>query len=189
MKNYIPFFELKKLQVTYIPREENWKYSKLYLDLDKWYLSFLNSKNLIAAWIAWFIFLKQFLFFIIAVFVLFFLLSLSKKWAKRLHLLIPIIVYSKMSEKEVSDFLKRNPQFGKKDTQVQYSNSKIIEQNVDDISDDIMSKISEKPILSKNENNAASTVLKTSTKKEKESLWNKSIFDNYESVMDKFNKK
>jgi len=110
--------------------------------------------------------------------------------------LIPVIVYSKMSESEVVDFLKRNPQFVEANNVATISNSKIIETYVDDQSDSIMSKIEPKKedatlkeIMNKeridgkesekNQNNTKNTM--------KNSVISKSIFDDYESVMDKFN--
>ena len=189
MKNYSPFFELTKFQVVYVPMQEEWKYSKLHLDLNKRYLRFLNSKNLFGAWIAGFIFLKQALFIVIWIWALFLVLSMSKKWAKRLHLLIPIIVYSEMWKIEVTNFLKEHPQFAKTDIITKTPNSRIVAENVDDISDDIMSKIWKEPISSKNENNFDTIILEEDIKKTEVTTTTKSIFDDYESVMDKFNKK
>ena len=196
MKNYNPFFEPKKIQFVYIPTKDNWEYSRLYLNISRQFLRFLTWKRSLAAIVAWFVFLGQIFFIIVWFLALFLVLSQNKKWAKRLHLLIPVIVYSKMSESEVADFLERNPQFVEANNLATISNSKIIETYVDDQSDSIMSKIEPKKedatlkeIMNKeridgkesekNQNNTKNTM--------ENSVISKSIFDDYESVMDKFN--
>lgn len=184
MKNYISSFEPSRFQVVYVPRNEDWSYSKLYLNLNKRYLSFFNSKNVIASAIAWFLFLQQVFFMAIWILIIFFILSHNKKWAKRLHLLIPIIVYSKMEDSEVRAFLKRNPQLAKPDTDKIIPNSKIVETYVDDQSDNIMSKIGWK-----NNSQTLKELIAAEEKENNTTASTKSIFDDYESVMDKFNKK
>jgi hypothetical protein len=201
MKNYISFFEPRKFQVVYVPRNEDWEYSKLYLNINKQYLRFLNTKNLFASAVAWFIFLKQAFFMAVWILMLFFILSHNKKLAKRLHLLIPVIVYWAMTENEVKYFLERNSQFAKQNRQEVVSKSKIVETYVDEKSDDIMSTIESEEVWKSFKEFIAKEKVEKQAQEKKDTAFEKiftkdtsqtpakSIFDDYESVMDKFNKK
>jgi branched-subunit amino acid transport protein len=58
-----------------------------------------------------FIFLQEAMLVLVIVLFLFLFLSTDKKLARRIHLILPFIVYEDMSAIEVTQFLKEHPQF------------------------------------------------------------------------------